>query len=501
MKIKALYLTALAVTLVTSTLQAQHEKEAPRPYCASEQMHHALLQRDPYYAKLHNSIEESILNISKHHRSGAMELESATAMSTYTLPVVIHLIVPPGTPVGQGNNLTDEAVEAGLALLNQSFANQGAFQTPNGVDVGIQFCMARRDPQGQPTNGITRHESTLVAETTPCSPFGTNAANDAALKQLVNWDCSQYINIWLVTDLFNANFGCGLAGYAYFPGAPCNIDGIVQESRYWTTASGTQITAHEMGHYLNLFHTFQGGCPNGDCLVDGDRVCDTPPDGSPSFAPCNTNSCNTDSPDLPDDNTNYMDYTSCLPLHFTEGQRLRMVAGLETGRASLLTSSACQPVALWDVAISIQNDPTCPTKLCPLVRLKNNGLNTINTLQVHWKINNGPDQLYNWAGTLTPDAAVQVALPCQTVAPGQYALSATADAPNGNPDQFPANNTNTLSGITIASLSATFEVMTGTNGFTKIFVNNSTGASTYLWDFGDGTTSTQANPTHTYATV
>ena len=79
------------------------------------------------------------------------------------------------------------------------------------------------------------------------------------------------------------------------------------------------MTAHEIGHYLGLDHTFANGCANADCMLDGDRVCDTPPDNSPSFAPCGINSCNTDSPDLPDDTENYMDYTGCSPLHFTSG--------------------------------------------------------------------------------------------------------------------------------------------------------------------------------------
>ena len=69
---------------------------------------------------------------------------------------------------------------------------------------------------------------------------------------------------------------------------------------------------------------------------------------SPSFAPCNTNSCNTDSPDLPDDNSNYMDYTGCTPMHFTQGQKQRMISGLENGRRSLITSKACVPVVPLD---------------------------------------------------------------------------------------------------------------------------------------------------------
>lgn len=356
----------LACLLAMSTAFAQ----SPVPTgCATDGLHDALFKQDKAYRDRHEKLENDILHWTEAFQKKTAQ-ENGASLPVYTLPIVVHIVTPPGTSVGQGNNLTDAQVEAGLALLNQAFANAGPFASPNGVDAGISFCLARRTPDGQPTNGITRTESPLVAATSPCQPFGTDAVSDPAIKKLVNWDCSQYINIWLVTDLFDQNFGCSLAGYAYFPGAPCSIDGIVQESQYWTTVSGTRVTAHEMGHYLDLYHTFSGGCANANCLTDGDRVCDTPPDGSPSFAPCNTNSCTTDLPDLPDDNTNFMDYTSCGPFHFTDGQRTRMIASLETGRAQLITSMGCQPVAVWDVALTAVNVEACAGKACPTVFFK-----------------------------------------------------------------------------------------------------------------------------------
>ena len=273
-------------------LQAQEQ-------CKTHQLHEELLKLNAEYRSNYNEIQRKIFstcvqNQTNHSRSKLL----------YTIPVVIHLMVPPGTPIGQGNNLTDIQIDQGLDYLNQAFSNLGAFNTSLGVDTEIQFCLAVRDPNGLPSSGITRTETNLVADLMPCSPFGTSSANDAAIKSLSNWDCRQYLNIWLVTDLYDAGFGCGLAGYAYFPGAPCTVDGVVQEARYWNTIGGTRVTAHEVGHYLSLNHTFNGGCNNDNCLLDGDQVCDTPPDNSPSFAPCNTNSCNTDSPDLPNNNSN-----------------------------------------------------------------------------------------------------------------------------------------------------------------------------------------------------
>lgn len=106
-----------------------------------------------------------------------------------------------------------------------------------------------------------------------------------------------------------------------------------------------------MGHYLNLLHTFQGGCPNGDCLTNGDQVCDTPPD-QVTFSACGYNSCATDTDDTSPNNPltfdvvdrteNYMDYSPFSCYHaFTPGQADRMYDAIELARSSLLQSEGC----------------------------------------------------------------------------------------------------------------------------------------------------------------
>ncbi|HEX5626011.1 MAG TPA: M43 family zinc metalloprotease, partial [Saprospiraceae bacterium] len=405
--------------------------------CGFDRMHQQRMAEDPEYRNRVAQLEAQLYERSKAYYGNGVKSRSKP---NYILPVVVHLVFPPGTLIGQGNHLTDLQVEQGLQYLNQAFANQGPFQTAKGVDAGIQFCLARRDPSGMPTNGITRTESALVNDPM-CAP-GTDASSDGAIKQLANWDCRRYVNIWLVTDLFNANFGCGLAGYAYFPGAPCTVDGIVQESRYWNTIGGTRITAHEMGHYLSLNHTFNGGCTNADCLLDGDRVCDTPPDNSPSFAPCNTNSCNTDLPDLPDDDSNYMDYSGCGPVHFTDGQRVRMIAGLENGRASLINSNACLPPGDYDVAlIQLQTGPDlCVDSLCIQLTIRNDGLKSFSAIPVDYFVDGLAQPVYNWSGILNPGQTALISLPCIPVAPGMHDLDVRLGDPDNQSDFYLSNN-------------------------------------------------------------
>lgn len=122
------------------------------------------------------------------------------------------------------------------------------------------------------------------------------------MKDLTRWDPRHYLNIWLVREITSESVGDGVAGYAYFPSSHgTREDGIVGEARWFgSSTDNSKIFAHEAGHYLGLYHTFQGGCANNDCLADGDRVCDTPPDGTTIGVSCGStfNSCTTDDDDL-----------------------------------------------------------------------------------------------------------------------------------------------------------------------------------------------------------
>ena len=331
--IKHLHLSLIFVAMLLNLNSSSWaQTPASSAWCATNAYHQNRYDTDSNYQQQFINQQQLIYN-----KVVEMAHQSNTERSLHVLPMVVHIVSPPGTPVGTGNNLTDAQVLAGLALLNQSFSNTGSFQTPSGVDTEIQFCLAQRDPAGQPTNGITRHSSPIVAQA-DCGGNAFNYGDENQLFDIVNWDCCQYINVYLVTDITGAGYGCSVAGYATV-GSACGF--MIQESQYWNTISGTQVTAHEMGHFFGLWHTFQGGCANtGNCLADGDAVCDTPPDNE-TFNPCVANTCNTDTPDLPDDTQNYMDYGACQPWHFTQGQKDRMLATLETVQSCLLNSMGC----------------------------------------------------------------------------------------------------------------------------------------------------------------
>lgn len=264
----------------------------------------------------------------------------------YSIPVVVHIIHD-----GDLGNITDEQVLAGIQHLNDAFDNI----TGESVETGIAFCLAVRDPEGNATTGINRIESSLTV-------FDKNIDQGMSVKSLIQWDPTSYLNIWIVSEIYKGT-DPGVAGFSTLHTSHGSAaDGVVMEERYFgTTFENSSVITHEVGHYLGLYHTFQGQCINNNCMEDGDQVCDTPPDLNGQDYSCTdeTNSCHSDEDDESDNNpfravalgglgdqpdmkNNYMDYShvECYTA-FTEGQKIRMQSTMETIRYSLTESMGC----------------------------------------------------------------------------------------------------------------------------------------------------------------
>lgn len=218
---------------------------------------------------------------------------TVTATATATISVYFHVIT---SGSGQGD-ISNGEIAAQLAVLNDAFAGSG-----------FAFNLVATDR--------TANDAWYTA-----GP-GSTAERDmkSALRQGSADDLNLYAN----------NMGGGLLGWATFPSSYStspSLDGVVvlNESLPGGTAApynqGDTAT-HEVGHWMGLYHTFQGGCN----AKRGDFVADTAAERSPAYGcPDGRDSCKRQAG--LDPIHNFMDYTddACMD-HFTTGQGTRMQA-------------------------------------------------------------------------------------------------------------------------------------------------------------------------------
>ncbi len=245
-------------------------------------------------------------------------------VARYIIPVVVHVI---RDDLGIQGAISMAMVQSQIDILNEDFLALAGSNGENGTNIQIEFQLATEDPIGNPTNGITYSNNS------------TWLNDSGSYWDFLAWDTNRYLNIY-------TNKASGALGYV--PDLPqggiagSNFDRVVV---LWSSFGRNgpigppfdqgRTTTHEVGHYLGLEHTFSGGCaPVLACYTNGDLICDTNPEGSPTFGCTDSNSCSS-----PDPIQNYLDYSDDLCMEeFTPEQARRMRCSLENYRPDLWIS-------------------------------------------------------------------------------------------------------------------------------------------------------------------
>ncbi|MBK8499980.1 MAG: PKD domain-containing protein [Flavobacteriales bacterium] len=308
-------LSFLACALVIN-LSAVAQQD-PRP-CGSDELDRLV--------RFHHNDPEALEGIAQAHAdleaftNQWMEENTGAERVDVTIPVVFHIIHNNGQ-----ENISDEQVYDAIRVLNDDYNRLNADWDnvrPEflGIvaDVGITFALARKDPSGNCTKGITRTLSTLTYD-------GTQT-----MKDLIQWPRNKYLNVWVAAS------ADGAAGYTYRPGAVTNwaeADGIVLLHNYTgsigtSSVSHSRTLTHEVGHWINLKHCWGDSNDPGldeNCNQD-DNVSDTP--NTKGWTSCFLAGASCSS--TIDNVENYMEYSYCSKM-FTEGQKTRMLAALNSG--------------------------------------------------------------------------------------------------------------------------------------------------------------------------
>ena len=378
--------------------------------CATDEQMEHLFKVNPSakarYIAYQKQIEEKLAQL-KSIPNNELELRTTAII---TIPVVVHVLV------ANAQLVTDAVVQKQLDTLNWYYGGQSnndslrvyePFRTSFGR-TQIRFCLAKRDPNGQPTSGITRKNNA-----TTYNRFSNDMKNSQTGGQTA-WDTRSYLNMWVV------QYNDGTLGGAYLPGAfqpgDNNIGYVVDYRAFGSGATylypeynGGKTAVHEIGHYLNLLHPWGNLNDNANCN-QSDFIADTPPTAGPTFGcPGFPALDNCAPPTTGKMSQNHMDYVddACMVL-FTKNQATRMELALNTlpDRVTLITSDKCvvpivpnrdaSPTSLISPD-SIQCDPA---NIRPIVQLNNFGLDTIKSLTLNYTLNGGSINTINYTGSI-----------------------------------------------------------------------------------------------------
>ncbi|HET6651662.1 MAG TPA: zinc metalloprotease [Nocardioides sp.] len=235
------------------------------------------------------------------------------SQTTVTIRTYVHIITKKN---GKGG-VTDQQVAQQMDVINAGYAGSTADE-------------AAPSPFRFEVVGIDRTRNDAWYDWNLTPDFTDEDVEAKEAKRALHQGGYADLNVYI------AGLGSGLLGYATFPGGELALDGLVilNESMPGGSAAPYNLgdtATHEIGHWLGLFHTFEGGCSE-----PGDHVSDTPAqlDGDNIFF------CNEADDTCPkaglDPVHNFMSYGDdfCLD-RFTEGQNRRQVAtwlGQRAGR-------------------------------------------------------------------------------------------------------------------------------------------------------------------------
>jgi len=389
--------------------------------CRQDQAFEELKEKDPI---TYNSIKEQLENHTKEGEEiGKKGIQKSTGK--YIIPIVFHVLHDNGP-----EKISEEQIIDAVRILNEDFnamsPDTGDIDPlfwPIYANIGIEFRLAQIDPNGNCSNGINYYEDAKNMHGDSCE-WGVVQSQWYPNQ----WDYDKYLNIYTLKDGGNWSYGpvgsnslSGVGIDHFYVGSIGTFSGAPYYDRTLT---------HEVGHWLNLPHTWGSGSIPGSCESD-DGIDDTPTTKGTWGCDLNRNSCDDGIGDLKDNTQNYMDYGCSIM--FTEGQKTVMINSLLSSvqnnlhtQSNLITTGTADPY--------VYGGPAACDVLSCILTADCNGI-TGGRATVH--INSGtPPYTVTWSNGASETVTEANGTHTQSgLPPGNYTVSVT-DSNNDTTSSF-----------------------------------------------------------------
>ncbi|HEU0228053.1 MAG TPA: M43 family zinc metalloprotease [Arachidicoccus soli] len=339
---KRLLLSIITIGLFTTAFS--QENQPVEPCATSQKMQEFVQSLSPHdralYKLQRQTYEQHIQQYIQAHKAQILSNDHEKTIK-YVIPVVFHIIHEGGPENISYAQVVDavKCMNEDYQALNSDLSNTIPYFQSRIANIQVEFKLAKLDPNGNCTNGVTRTFSTS-------SSSGDTQKQVQAVKNAHgNWPGDEYLNIFVAS-----NIG-GAAGFTMYPNdwlGSSMSNGIHVLDNY-TGSIGTSANfarhtiSHEAGHWLNLSHTWgDSNDPGlaGNCAED-DHVTDTPDTKGWKTCSLHGKTCASQDTAQYDNVQNIMEYSYCSTM-FTIGQKARMWGALEssTGGRNNIWSAA-----------------------------------------------------------------------------------------------------------------------------------------------------------------
>ncbi len=336
--------------------------------------------------------------INQAKANGNSDLAKTVVNGVYEIPVVVHVIVPTGAALGSAFNKTDAQIQTWIDNMNKMYAGTYTWSQGVPVDFGIpavmpiKLVLAKRDPNCASTTGIIRYDGSQLSgyDTYGVKRNNTTGVTTTQVKSIApHWPEKNYFNIYVINKI-DSGSTYGIMGWCGLATNPNSSYESFMKS-FVVTLQDDVTLAHEFGHAMGLFHTFDGADPDapagtidpyycttntGNCEDDDDYICDT----EYSRSLLNDFPAPTNSDINPCTGVNYqgvqynmMNYTNPIAFKFTPGQHDFSQLYFFAFKAPLASSLGATPISSSPPSIGTPIAASCvPSGIAHPVNSTNN---------------------------------------------------------------------------------------------------------------------------------